>query len=88
MSDFNMNHTPRTGDDADIASVNTENDLKLALYRRKIDEHNNRIPATGFCNFCDAPVDEGAKFCPVDEDGFSCAHEYQRRKDADKRNGK
>lgn len=88
MGKINMEHMPRTGDDADIAAVNAENDLQLALHRRKIDEHNSRIIANGFCYFCEAPLDDGQKFCPIDEDDFSCAHEYQRHEDAKKRNGK
>ena len=85
-----MEHTPRTGDDADLAAINTENDLNLALYRRKIDQHNSVLPVTGQCHFCEMALDDDQKFCPVDEedDGFSCAKEYQRIKDAEKRNGK
>lgn len=88
MKDLNLSHYPRSGDDADIAAINTENDLKLALYRHKIDQHNDEMLATGFCAFCQAPVDSG-KFCPADiEYDYSCAVEFQKEKDAAKRNGK
>ena len=87
MTELNLKHYPKSGDEADIAAINSENDLKLALYRHKIDQHNDDIAATGFCAFCQTPVDEG-KFCPADvEYDYSCAVEYQREQDAKKRNG-
>ncbi len=87
MSDLDLNPFDRTGDIADHAAVQTENDLKLAMYRHKIDNHNDELVFTGFCHFCGAPIDEG-KFCPADlDDGYSCAVEYQREKDAKARNG-
>lgn len=88
MIELDLNHFPRSGDDADFASVSSENDLKLALYRHKIDQHNNEILETGFCAFCRAPIDEG-KFCPADKElNYSCAVEFQKELDAKKRNGK
>ncbi len=83
---IDLEHFPRSGDDADMASVQSENDLKLALYRHKIDQHNDEVVASGFCAFCGAPVDSG-KFCPK-EDDYSCASEYHKRKEAEKRNGR
>ncbi len=85
--ELELDHSPRTGDDIDAAAINAENDLKLAIYRHKIDSHNDEIPLTGFCAFCGAPIDEG-KFCPPDHEyNYSCAKEFQREKDAKKRNG-
>ena len=87
MSDLELNHFDRTGDDADHALVQTENDLKIALYRKQINEHNDTLIFTGFCHFCGCEIDHG-KFCPVDrESNYSCAAEYKKRKDAEKRNG-
>lgn len=87
MTELNLDHFPNSGDEGDLASVSTENDLKIAMYRHKIDSHNSEIPFTGFCSFCGTPVDEG-KFCPPDHElDYSCAREYQREQDAKKRNG-
>ena len=88
MTELNLKHYPRSGDDADMAAINSENDLTLALYRHKIDQHNDTVIETGFCAFCQAPLESG-KFCPADiELNYSCAAEFQREKDAKKRNGK
>lgn len=51
MTELNLKHFPRSGDDADMAAINSENDLTLALYRHKIDQHNDEVLETGFCAF-------------------------------------
>jgi len=87
MSGLDLGHYPKSGDDGDIAAISSENDLKIAMYRHKIDSHNSEIAVTGFCAFCGIEIDEG-KFCPPDHEyNYSCASEYQREQDAKKRNG-
>lgn len=86
MVDLELDHFPNSGDTGDMASVIIENDLKLAMYRHKIDNHNDELPSTGFCYYCDTIVDVG-KFCPAEDEG-SCASDYQREQEAKVRNGK
>ena len=86
MDDLNLDHFPKSGDIGDIAAVSSDNDLKLAMHRRKIDQHNDEVLDTGYCNFCDAQIDEG-KFCPADPEYGSCAADYHREREAKKRNG-
>lgn len=81
-----LDHFPHSGDDGDMSSVASENDLKLAMYRHKIDAKKSEMVFTGFCAYCQAPIDVG-NFCPA-EDDFSCRDEYQKIKDAEKRNGR
>jgi hypothetical protein len=86
MERVTLDHFPASGDDGDMSLVASENDLKLALYRRKIDAKNSEMVFTGFCAYCSAPIDRG-NFCAAEED-FSCRDEYQKIKDAEKRNGR
>ena len=83
-----LNSITNSGDPADMAQDFSELDLKIALNRRKIDAKKMELPVTGFCLYCDAILDNDySHFCPTDEDGFSCAKEYEKEQEAKKRNG-
>jgi hypothetical protein len=86
MLDLELEHFPNSGDSGDMASISSDNDLKLAMYRHKIDNHNDELPSNGFCNYCGTSVESG-KFCPAEENG-SCATDYQREQEAKMRNGR
>ncbi len=78
-------------DPVDIAARNTEQMMADALNAHK-ENSKYRLPYTGKCWFCSESVKKAALFCKPSKqdvaDGYSCAAEYERLKDAQKRNGK
>lgn len=71
----------------DMSQIYEANDLKIAMYRHKIDAEKDKILPNGFCYYCNAAVDGDRLFCPS-EDDWSCATEYHKEEVAKKRNGR
>ena len=78
-------------DPVDIAARNSEQMLADAL-KAHHENSKYKLPANGKCWFCADKIKKDLLFCkPSKQDvaeGYSCAAEYERLKDAQLRNGK
>jgi len=76
----------RSGDEADKANVQAEQNLQIALRRAR---SQPTLAAIGRCHWCDEPVDPGLRFCvpdAIDPLDWACAREYERNRKALARN--
>lgn len=68
-------------DECDKASAVTEIDLQDAIERHNRTREPDLIP-TGFCYWCESDIHPGHLFCDL-----SCMEDWQRERDARRRNG-
>lgn len=72
-------------DPCDIGKQTEEAWLQLAI-DRQVAERKPAMQAVGFCHYCSSPVGKGELFCqPMPDIDGSCAEDYQRGRDALKR---
>lgn len=72
----------RSGDEGDRSSVQTEQNLQIALRQSR---STPTLAAKGTCHWCDEPVAEGLRFClpvPGEPIEWSCIRAFEGREKA------
>jgi len=77
MLEGNYDHS-----DDDQIDAQVEYNLKKALAKQKAEAIKSQVTATGFCNYCQAPVDDDMKFCD-----HECRDDYEYEQQRKRVNG-